>query len=100
LDEEQRRTHSYFCKRRTFTVTTAIILTLYPNPFRDSLRSSQNLYTVSSPYEERDIWRLRLRKILEGSGNPTESSGTPEQTKADEDAFDDVVTLCQNPSER
>ncbi|GMI44249.1 hypothetical protein TrCOL_g1423 [Triparma columacea] len=64
------------------------------------LRRGENLFTVSSPYEERDIWRLRLRKILEGSGVVSPSSNTPEQIKSDEDAFDDVVTLCQNPSER
>jgi len=64
------------------------------------LRRGENLFTVSSPYEERDIWRLRLRKILEGSGNASASTNTAEQIKSDEDAFDDVVTLCQNTSER
>jgi len=38
-------TRSYLCTRRTPPLNTAIILIPYPNPFRDSLRSSQfNLY--------------------------------------------------------
>jgi len=35
------RTHSYLRTRRASLVTIAIILTPHPNPFRDSLRSSQ-----------------------------------------------------------
>jgi len=37
----ENRTRSYFRRRRAVPITTAIILTHRPNPFRDSLRSSQ-----------------------------------------------------------
>jgi len=41
-------TRSYFSTRYNFTITTAVILTHHPNPFRDSLRSSQ----LTSPNSE------------------------------------------------
>ena len=38
---DKKRTRSYFSTRRAFLLSTTIILTLHPNPFRDSLHSSQ-----------------------------------------------------------
>ena len=40
---KEKRTSSYFSTRRTFPVTTTIILTHCSNPFRDSLHSSQTV---------------------------------------------------------
>jgi len=40
---------SYFRTRHTSSVTTAIIIIPYPNPFRDSLRSSQLLLKLPLP---------------------------------------------------
>ena len=45
----KNRTNPFFRKRCAFTVTSAVIVTLYPNPFRDSLRLSQPKKDPRSP---------------------------------------------------
>ena len=62
------------------------------------LRRGEALFTVSSPFEERDVWRLRLKKILESTNSSVDD--TPELVQQEEDAFDVVVSLCQKASER
>jgi len=44
ISSDKHYTRSYFFTRRASSLTTAIILVPHPNPFHDSLRSSQALY--------------------------------------------------------
>ncbi|GMH67706.1 hypothetical protein TrST_g4982 [Triparma strigata] len=61
------------------------------------LRRGRDIFHVSSPFEERDVWKLRLRKILRGGMSV---AGETSQEKADEAEFDEVQALCSTSEER
>ncbi|GMH87964.1 hypothetical protein TL16_g11020 [Triparma laevis f. inornata] len=62
------------------------------------LRRGRDIFHVSSPFEERDVWKLRLRKILRGGMSMTGKGVN--QEKADEAEFDEVQALCSTQEER
>jgi len=63
---DENHTRSYFRTRRAFSVITSIFLTPYPNPFRDLLRSSQEIPIEICPTS--NIMTLNLPNL---SSHPT-----------------------------
>ena len=53
----KNHTHTYFCTRRAFSLTSTIILIPYLNPFRDSLRSSQHLTGAANLQDENEFFK-------------------------------------------
>ena len=54
------------------------------------LRRGRDVYHVSSPFEERDVWKLRLEKLLKEGGRGGD----------DEAEFDEVVGLAGTREEK